>query len=78
MSLSGPSRADEERVVRTRSRSQIGDAIHESPQDRLAHHEKSLEQILWHGRGGETGDGDGTHRRSHSPFLRAQMYWSAG
>ena len=43
MSLSCPSRTDEERMVRTRRRPQIGDAIHESLQDRLAHHEKSLE-----------------------------------
>ena len=78
MSLSRPSRADEERVMRTRRRPQIGDAIHEPLQDWLAHHEKSLEQILRHGRGGETGDGGGAHRRSHPPLLRAQMYWSAG
>ena len=78
MSLSCPSRADEESMVRTRRRPQIGNATHESLQDRLAHHEKSLEQILRHSRGGETGDGDCAHRRSHSPFLRAQMYWSAG
>ena len=61
MSLSRPSRADEERVMRTRRRPQIGDAIHEPLQDWLAHHEKSLEQILRHGRGGETGDGGGAH-----------------
>ena len=76
--LARAARADEERVVGAGRGPQITDPLHERFQDRLAHHEQASEQVLRHGRGGETRDGDGTHRRSHPAFLRAQMYWRTG
>ena len=71
-------RADEERMMRTRRLPQLFDTLHECLEDWLAHHEQALQQVLWHGRGSETRDRDGVHQRSHTLFLRAQMYWSAG
>ena len=52
--LARAARADEERVVGAGRGPQITDPLHERFQDRLAHHEQASEQVLRHGRGGET------------------------
>ena len=54
MRLARAARADEERVVGAGRGPQITDPLHERFQDRLAHHEQASEQVLRHGRGGET------------------------
>ena len=64
--------------MRTRRMPQGFDALHECLEGWLAHYKQALKHFLRHSRWGKTRNRDGAHRRSHTPFLRAQMYWSAG
>lgn len=53
-------------------------ALHDGLQNWLTRDKCALEKILGHEGRGKASKRETSHRRSHTPFLRAQMYCSAG
>ena len=71
-------RPDKQRVIRTWCFPKLLNALHDGLQNWLTRDKCALEKILGHEGRGKASKRETSHRRSQAPFLRAQMYCSAG